>query len=184
MVRKWLSRAARMNWKLLERNLEVVARGNHMLVADKWVGLQCLHLTLHHQTCKNKTRSPTTLQHCYPNHTLVVLYSSWYFSMYLHHVSYKCFCVFFCFDFSCFLMLSMWSWWAKENNKKITLLKIERRNSSGILHLERVWQCGCGCFSNNFSCRNTCQWFFFIFLKSFLTSAHQNDSKSTNRIQF
>jgi len=23
--------------------------------------------------------------------------------------------------------------------------------------LKRVWQCGCGCFSNNFSCQNTCQ---------------------------
>jgi hypothetical protein len=22
---------------------------------------------------------------------------------------------------------------------------------------ERVWQCGYGCFSNSFSCRNTCQ---------------------------
>jgi hypothetical protein len=26
-----------------------------------------------------------------------------------------------------------------------------------------VWQCGSGCFSNNFSCRNACQWCFFIF---------------------
>jgi len=23
--------------------------------------------------------------------------------------------------------------------------------------LECVWQCGCGCFSNSFSCQNTCQ---------------------------
>jgi hypothetical protein len=30
-------------------------------------------------------------------------------------------------------------------------------------HLERVWQCGYGCFSNNFSCQNACQWCFFIF---------------------
>jgi hypothetical protein len=29
---------------------------------------------------------------------------------------------------------------------------------------ERVWQCGCGCFSNSFSCWNACQWFFY-FLK-------------------
>ena len=25
------------------------------------------------------------------------------------------------------------------------------------LFLERVWQCGYGCFSNNFSCQNACQ---------------------------
>jgi len=24
-----------------------------------------------------------------------------------------------------------------------------------------VWQCGCGCFSNSFSCRNACQWCFW-----------------------
>jgi hypothetical protein len=24
-------------------------------------------------------------------------------------------------------------------------------------YLARVWQCGCGCFSNSFSCRNACQ---------------------------
>ena len=29
--------------------------------------------------------------------------------------------------------------------------------------LECVWQCGSGCFSNSFSCQNTCQWCFFIF---------------------
>jgi hypothetical protein len=29
--------------------------------------------------------------------------------------------------------------------------------------LEDVWECGSGCFSNSFSCRNTCQWCFFIF---------------------
>jgi len=34
-----------------------------------------------------------------------------------------------------------------------------------LIHIERVWQCGCGCFSNSFSCRNACQWFFFYFLK-------------------
>jgi hypothetical protein len=34
--------------------------------------------------------------------------------------------------------------------------------------LERVWQCSCGCFSNNFSCQNTCQWFFLFFKNHFL----------------
>jgi len=51
-------------------------------------------------------------------------------------------------------------------------------------HSGYVWQCGCGCFSNNFSCRNACQWCFFIFLKLFLTSAHQNDLKHTKHIKF
>jgi hypothetical protein len=23
--------------------------------------------------------------------------------------------------------------------------------------IKRVWQCGCGCFLNNFLCQNTCQ---------------------------
>jgi hypothetical protein len=32
---------------------------------------------------------------------------------------------------------------------------------------ERVWQCGCGCFSNSFSCWNTCQWFFLFFKNHF-----------------
>jgi len=47
-----------------------------------------------------------------------------------------------------------------------------------------VWQYGSGYFSNNFSCWNACQWYFFIFLKLFLTSAHQNDLKSINCIKF
>jgi hypothetical protein len=34
-----------------------------------------------------------------------------------------------------------------------------------LFFVERVWQCGCGCFLNNFSCQNTCQWCFFYFLK-------------------
>jgi hypothetical protein len=32
---------------------------------------------------------------------------------------------------------------------------------------EGVCQCGSGCFSNSFSCRNTCQWCFFIFKNHF-----------------
>jgi hypothetical protein len=35
-----------------------------------------------------------------------------------------------------------------------------------------------------FLCWNICQWFFFIFKKSFLTSSHQNDPKRTNHIKF
>jgi hypothetical protein len=39
---------------------------------------------------------------------------------------------------------------------------------SGIMpHHERVWQCGSGCFSNNFSCRNACKWFFLFFKNHF-----------------
>jgi len=34
------------------------------------------------------------------------------------------------------------------------------------VYLEHVWQCGSGCFSNNFLCRNACQW-FFLFLKNY-----------------
>jgi len=50
---------------------------------------------------------------------------------------------------------------------------------------ERGSQCGCGYFLNNFLYQNTCQWYFFYFLKKlFLTSAHQNDSKHTNHIKF
>jgi putative lipase involved disintegration of autophagic bodies len=33
--------------------------------------------------------------------------------------------------------------------------------------IPRIWQCGCGCFSNNFSCQNTCQWFFLFFKNHF-----------------
>jgi hypothetical protein len=33
--------------------------------------------------------------------------------------------------------------------------------------LECVWQCSCGCFSNNFSCQNACQWFFLFFKNHF-----------------
>ena len=40
-----------------------------------------------------------------------------------------------------------------------------------------VWECGCGCFSKCFSCRNVLKWYFFIFKKLFLRSAHQNDPK-------
>jgi len=36
---------------------------------------------------------------------------------------------------------------------------------------ERVWQCGCGCFSNSFSCWNTCQW-FFLFFKNYFWHQH------------
>jgi len=28
---------------------------------------------------------------------------------------------------------------------------------------KNIWQCSCGCFSNNFLYRNACQWCFFIF---------------------
>jgi len=33
--------------------------------------------------------------------------------------------------------------------------------------IQGVWQCGSGCFSNSFSCRNTCQWFFLFFKNHF-----------------
>jgi hypothetical protein len=33
--------------------------------------------------------------------------------------------------------------------------------------VSRVLQCGCGCFSNNFSCQNTCQYFFFFLKNNF-----------------
>jgi hypothetical protein len=36
---------------------------------------------------------------------------------------------------------------------------------------ERVWQCGCGCFLNDFSCQNACKW-FFLFFKNYFWHQH------------
>jgi len=49
--------------------------------------------------------------------------------------------------------------------------------------LEGVWQCGSGCFSNNFVLKYM-PMIFFKKKKLFLTSAHQNDPKRTNHIKF
>ena len=70
----------------------------------------------------------------------------------------------------------------KNNNKEKTSMNWLRLWSSENF-LDSVWWCGSYCFSNNFLCWNACQCYFFIFLKIFLTSAHQNDSKHTNHIK-
>jgi hypothetical protein len=38
--------------------------------------------------------------------------------------------------------------WKKTNKLFVEIVWVFR---------ERVWQCGCGSFSNNFSCQNACQ---------------------------
>ena len=32
-----------------------------------------------------------------------------------------------------------------------------KQGTPSLLIFEGVWECGSGCFSNSFSCRNTCQ---------------------------
>jgi hypothetical protein len=41
----------------------------------------------------------------------------------------------------------------------------------------RAWKCDCDCFLKCFLCRNASNDVFFIFLKLFLRSAHQNNPK-------
>jgi hypothetical protein len=45
----------------------------------------------------------------------------------------------------------------------------------------KAWQCGCGCFSNNFSYWNACQWCFFIFKNYFW---HQHIKTIQNILNF
>ena len=50
----------------------------------------------------------------------------------------------------------------KKKLKQTCLLHFGCFAGNGVAHSrqegeERVWQCGCGCFSNNFSCQNACQ---------------------------
>jgi hypothetical protein len=52
------------------------------------------------------------------------------------------------------------------------------------MSLEGVWECGCGCFSKCFSLRKVCQQYFFIFLKLFLRSTHQDDLKTSKTYYF
>jgi len=72
-----------------------------------------------------------------------------------------------------------WPWstrspWCQHHRLRLTWDLLPRaaftdccpRGRSSTLYsllLERIWQCGCGYFSNNFSCQNACQWCFFIF---------------------
>jgi len=53
-----------------------------------------------------------------------------------------------------------------------------------ILRLRFIWKCSCGCFLKYFSFRNTSKWYFFIFLKLFLRSSHQNDPKHKKELIF
>ena len=45
------------------------------------------------------------------------------------------------------------------------------------IHLECVCQCSSGCFSNSFSCRNTCQWCFFKIIFNINTSKRSKKYK-------
>jgi hypothetical protein len=45
------------------------------------------------------------------------------------------------------------------------------RISQQVSDLKCVWQCYCGCFSNNFLCQNTCKW-FFLFFKNYFWHLH------------
>jgi len=48
--------------------------------------------------------------------------------------------------------------------------------------LERVWECDCDCVFKVFFISKHIKIIFFIFLKLFLTSAHQNDLKTSKHI--
>jgi len=52
------------------------------------------------------------------------------------------------------------------------------------IYFDHVWKCSYSCFLKCFSCRNASKWFFFIFWKLFLRSAHQNDPKIQKKLIF
>jgi putative lipase involved disintegration of autophagic bodies len=48
--------------------------------------------------------------------------------------------------------------WSKILFCILEVVEKERREKvDGWLNFGFVWQCGCGCFSNSFSCQNACQ---------------------------
>ena len=66
------------------------------------------------------------------------------------------------------------NWWAR-----FFFFKKKRKRK----WLGPVWECGCGCFSKCFSCRNASKWYFFYFLKiifEIITSKRSNTYKKIN----
>jgi len=60
-------------------------------------------------------------------------------------------------------------------------VSIETKVDTMLRIFRHGWEYDCGYFLKCFSLENTSKWYFFIFKKLFLISAHQNDLKTLKK---